>query len=188
MSPTLAVGYRSHREEPADRIARPVAPWNDGSVRRRRGAGPWLRRAACAVIAAILLLAPLLTGQAVAGQPGQRIERLVAGGPRALVRCQLKGPSRFPESGNAAVRYQAPKEWGCGAVRGLWERAEHVDGDGGRTFRFLEHRWQCVTIARPDHGRHTTFGCFHVDWKVHYDTESIPGKPIVRFFLPVTAD
>jgi hypothetical protein len=144
--------------------------------------------AACLVAAAILMSPPLASGQAVAGRTGQWGGRQVGAAPRAVARCLLQGPSRWPERGRDTVTAEAPKGWECDQVRGLWERAEHVDGDGGRTFRFLGHRWQCVTVARPDHGRHTTLGCFHVHWKVHYDAEHMPGRPIVRFFVPVPAD
>lgn len=189
MSRIRAAVGQQHGAEYAGRIERSAAPQNCGCARRRPGARPWLTRSVCPIVAFIVLVAPtLLAGQALAGSPGHRVERQVPLASRDFTGCVLQGPSRFPESGNVAVTYRAPSGWGCGAVRGLWDRAEHVDGDGGRTFRFLKHRWQCVTIARPDHGRHTTFGCFHVHWKVHYDTEDIPGKPIVRFFLPVTAD
>jgi hypothetical protein len=80
----------------------------------------------------------------------------------------------------------APPAWGCKRIRELWHHAG--DGNGGLTFRLFGHRWQCVTIARPDHGRHTTMGCYHVHWKFHGDVEHMPGRPVVRFFLPFQAD
>jgi hypothetical protein len=39
-------------------------------------------------------------------------------------------------------------------------RGDHADGDDGERFRYLNREWQCVTIARPDRGQQTEFGCF----------------------------
>lgn len=90
-------------------------------------------------------------------------------------------PPHYGEPGRVAA--SAPPRWTCGRLRILWHHA----GDPAFTFRLFGHRWQCLTIARPDHGRHTTLGCFHVRWKFDPEYRRPPGKPVVRFFLPYSA-
>ena len=84
------------------------------------------------------------------------------------------------------ITASAPPRWTCGRLRRLWHHADGTDGVFF-TFRLFGHRWQCPTVARPDHGRHTTLGCFHVHWKSDIEGKRPPGKPIVRFFLPFPA-
>ncbi|MBS1862889.1 MAG: hypothetical protein JSS68_14390 [Actinobacteria bacterium] len=80
----------------------------------------------------------------------------------------------------------APPKWTCGRLRRLWYHADTTDGSFF-TFRLFGRRWQCPVVARPDHGRHTTLGCFHVHWKKDLAGRRPPGKPVVRFFLPFGA-
>jgi hypothetical protein len=96
----------------------------------------------------------------------------------------------LPESDSSAgqeITASAPPKWTCGPLRRLWHHADTTDGVFF-TFRLFGHRWQCPVVARPDHGRHTTLGCFHVRWKKDLAGKRPPGKPVVRFFLPFGAD
>jgi hypothetical protein len=90
-------------------------------------------------------------------------------------------PQRYGEPGR--ITASAPPKWNCRRLRTLYHHA----GDPAFTFKLFGHRWQCLVIARPDHKRHTTLGCFHVRWKFDPEYKRPPGKPIVRFFLPFTA-
>lgn len=90
-------------------------------------------------------------------------------------------PPHYGEPGQIAA--SAPQRWTCGRLRTLYHHA----GDPAFTFKLFGHRWQCLPIARPDHERHTTLGCFHVHWKFDPEYRRPPGKPIVRYFLPFTA-
>jgi hypothetical protein len=84
------------------------------------------------------------------------------------------------------ITVSAPPKWTCGRLRRLWHHADTKDGEFF-TFRLFGHRWQCPIIARPNHKRHTTLGCFHVHWKRDLQGKRPPGKPVVRFFLPFPA-
>lgn len=90
-------------------------------------------------------------------------------------------PQHYGEPGQIAA--SAPPRWTCRRVRALY----HHSGDPAFTFKLFGHRWQCMVIARPDHERHTTLGCFHVHWKFDPEGKRPPGKPVVRFFLPFSA-
>jgi hypothetical protein len=94
----------------------------------------------------------------------------------------------LPESNSSPGRItaSAPPRWTCGRLRRLWHHADTTDGVFF-TFRLFGRRWQCLPVARPDHGRHTTLGCFHVHWKKDLAGKRPPGNPVVRFFLPFTA-
>jgi hypothetical protein len=48
----------------------------------------------------------------------------------------------------------------CSHARRLAHAGRSVDGDDGAHFRLFGRRWQCVTIGRPDRGRHALLGCF----------------------------
>ena len=61
----------------------------------------------------------------------------------------------------------------------------HVDGDDGAHFRLFGRRWQCVTIKRPDHGRHTLLGCFTPSAPPHFGART---HPRVTLLLKKEAD
>jgi hypothetical protein len=40
------------------------------------------------------------------------------------------------------------------------EKGLSTDGDDGERFTLYGHKWQCVPITHPNHGKWTLFGCF----------------------------
>lgn len=71
----------------------------------------------------------------------------------------------------AATRYRTCSRTGVQTVKALpsvscsqatriARAGLRVDGDDGVHVHLSGRSWQCVTIKRPDHGRHTLVGCF----------------------------
>jgi len=72
----------------------------------------------------------------------------------------------------------------CFQARKIARAGLRVDGNDGVHVRLFGFRFQCVTIRRPDHGRHTLVGCY---------TPSAPPRttgtsPVVTVLLNVAAN
>jgi hypothetical protein len=75
---------------------------------------------------------------------------------------------------------------GCDEAVTIVEKGLRVDGDDGVRFAEQGQEWQCVTVARPDHGRHTEVGCFTP--RAPRLSAGAPRHALVTVFLDVQAD
>lgn len=68
--------------------------------------------------------------------------------------------SRYHRCSSGQTVIKAIPNIRCGTAIRIADHGLRVDGDDGVHFRVYGERWQCVTIGRPDHGRHTLIGCY----------------------------
>ena len=88
----------------------------------------------------------------------------------------------------AGASVSAKPSMGCQEADHIANRGMRTDGDDGVRFRVNGREWQCVTIARPDHGLHTLFGCFSPYAPASLDQPRYRALAVVTMYLDEQAD